>query len=308
MSAPRVLRPEPGSVTDVFDPARPPALVVADGERFDVEALDARGHLQRPAEPGGPAPQLLDGLRGHCLAGPVAVRGAGPGDVLAVTLHSVRTSGWGWTTAGAVDTPLNVRLRTTARADLLWDVDDEAGTATNQLGFTVDTAPFLGVIGTTPAEPGQHSTIPPRPGHGGNVDCRSLVAGTTLFLPVHVPGALLCLGDGHAAQGDGEVCGTAVECGTTTELTVAVAPDPALPSVHAVTPSERVTFGFDADLNAATDTALDDMVTWVAAEHALDRSTALALLSPCLDLRVTQVANGTWGVHALLRHDALRRG
>ncbi len=103
------------------------------------------------------------------------------------------------------------------------------------------------------------------------------------------------------------MCGTAVECGTTTELTVSVVPDPALPTVHAVTPTERITFGFDADLNAATEAALGDLVTWVAAEHALDRLTALALLSSCADLRITQVANRTWGVHAVLRHDALRR-
>ncbi|WP_432563350.1 acetamidase/formamidase family protein [Kineococcus sp. SYSU DK003] len=301
-----LLRPGPESVTDVFDPARPPALTVESGERLTVEVLDARGYLERPAHAGAAAPVLLEPRRGHCLAGPIAVRGAEPGDVLAVTLHSVRTSGWGWTAAG-FPSPLNSRLDATTFVQLLWDIDDEAGTATNQLGFTVDTAPFLGVIGTTPAAPGEHSTTPPRPGHGGNVDCRSLVAGSTLFLPVHVPGALLCLGDGHAAQGDGEVCGTAVECGTTTELSIAVVADPALPSVHATTPTERITFGFDADLNAATDAALGDMVTWVAAEHGLDRSTALALLSACVDLRVTQVANETWGVHAVLRHDALRR-
>jgi acetamidase/formamidase len=302
----RVLRPEPDSVTDVFDPARPPVLTVEPGERFTVEALDARGHLERPSSPGAATPRRFAVSRGHCLAGPIAVRGAEPGDVLAVTLHSVTTSGWGWTSAG-FDSPLNARLGATTQVDLLWDVDDAAGTATNQLGFTVDTAPFLGVVGTTPAAPGEHPTTPPRTGHGGNVDCRSLVPGSTLYLPVHVPGALLCLGDGHAAQGDGEVCGTAVECGTTSELTVAVVDAPALPSVHAVTPTERITFGFDADLNTATDAALGDLVTWVAAEHDLDRSTALALLSTCADLRVTQVANQTWGVHAVLRHDALRR-
>jgi acetamidase/formamidase len=301
---PQVLRPTAGTVTDAFDASLDPVLTVDPGERFTVEALDAHGFTRRPASPGAPTPRLLEDAEGHCLSGPVAVRGAEPGDVLAITLHSVRTADWGWTVAG-MDTPLNARLGTTGRVDLLWDIG--SGTATNQLGFTVDTAPFLGVVGTTPAAAGRHSTIPPRPGHGGNVDCRSLVAGSTLFLPVHVPGALLCLGDGHAAQGDGEVCGTAVECGTTSELTVSVVPNPALPTVHAVTPTERITFGFDADLNAATDAALGDLVTWVAAEHALDRLTALALLSSCADLRVTQVANRTWGVHAVLRHDALRR-
>ncbi|MGI4895025.1 MAG: acetamidase/formamidase family protein, partial [Janthinobacterium lividum] len=129
----------------------------------------------------------------------------------------------------------------------------------------------------------------------------------TLFPPVQVPGALLCLGDGHAAQGDGEVCGTAVECGMTTELTLDLVRDPALPGVHALTPSERITFGFDADLNAATEQALSAMVTWMAADLEVDRTTALALASSTVDLRVTQVANRTWGVHAVLAHTALRR-
>ncbi len=188
--------------------------------------------------------------------------------------------------------------------DLLWDVD--GGTATNQLGFTVDTAPFLGVVG----DAGRARAAlgdPPRPGHGGNVDCRSLVAGSTLFLPVHVPGAMLCLGDGHAAQGDGEVCGTAVECATTTELTVSSSPRPGPAHRARGHPDRADHVRLRRRPERATDAALGDLVTWVAAEHELDRLTALALLSSCADLRVTQVANRTWGVHAVLRHDALRR-
>ena len=302
------LDPAPHLVTDVFDPGLAPVLTVDPGDELVVHSLDASGYLRRQHHPGEAAERLLPAARGHCLAGPVAVRGAVPGDVLAVHLRSLRTDGWGWTVAGARDTPLNRRLGTTEPAWLLWDVDDDAGTARDQQGFTVDTAPFLGVVGTTPAEPGTHSTVPPRTGTGGNVDCRSLVAGTTLFLPVQVPGALLCLADGHAAQGDGEVSGTALECGMTTRLTVDLVRDPPLRGVHATTPTERITFGFSADLNEATDDALDAMVTWLAADLALPRSTALALASPTVDLRVTQVANETWGVHAVLAHDALRRG
>ncbi|NIZ93452.1 acetamidase [Kineosporiaceae bacterium B12] len=301
------LDPAPHLVTDAFDPGLPPVLTVEPGDELVVRTLDAAGHLRRQAFPGDPAERLLPGADGHCLAGPVEVRGARPGDVLAVHVRSLRTDGWGWTVAGARDTPLNRRLGTTEPSWLLWDVDDEAGTATEQHGFTVDTAPFLGVVGTTPAEPGRHSTVPPRTGTGGNVDCRSLVAGSTLFLPVQVPGALLCLGDGHAAQGDGEVSGTAVEVGMTTHLSVDLVRDPPLRSVHATTPTERIAFGFSADLNAATEDALDALVTWLAADLDLPRSTALALASATVDLRVTQVANETWGVHAALAHDALRR-
>ncbi|MGI4896001.1 MAG: acetamidase/formamidase family protein, partial [Janthinobacterium lividum] len=221
-------------VTDVFDPARPGVLTIAPGDDIVVHTLDARGYLQRAALPDGAGERMFADSRGHCLAGPIVVAGAEPGDMLAVTLRSMRTDGWGWTAAGEA-TPLNERLGALKRTLLVWDVDDEAGTAINQLGFEVDIAPFLGVIGTTPAAPGEHSTTPPRAGLGGNIDCRSIVAGSTLFLPVQVPGALLCLGDGHAAQGDGEVCGTAVECGMTTELTLDLVRDPALPGVHALT-------------------------------------------------------------------------
>jgi acetamidase/formamidase len=161
-------------------------------------------------------------------------------------------------------------------------------------------APFLGVMGLAPAESGWHSTIPPRAANGGNIDCRELVAGSTLYLPVAVEDALLFLGDGHAAQGDGEVGGTAIECPMTTTLTVDIAPDRPLTSIHAETPIGPITFGFDADLNRATGDALDAMVVWMTALYDIDKPTALALLSTVVDLRVTQVANGTWGVHAVL--------
>ena len=160
-------------------------------------------------------------------------------------------------------------------------------------------------MGLAPGAPGEHSTIPPRAECGGNIDCKELVAGSTLFLPVTVPGALLYLGDGHAAQGDGEVGGTAIECPMTTEVTVdlvtgdMLAARP-LASVHAETPAGRITFGFDADLNAATGDALEAMITWMQSLYDLDKATALALASTCVDLRVTQVANQTWGVHAIL--------
>ena len=155
-------------------------------------------------------------------------------------------------------------------------------------------------MGMPPAEPGEHSTIPPRPACGGNIDCRELVAGTTLFLPVTVPGALLYLGDGHAAQGDGEVGGTAIECPMTTEAVISLAPGRPLGTIHAEAPGGRVTFGFDADLNVAMGDALDAMVGWLQVLSGLGRAAALALASTCVDLRITQVANQTWGVHAVL--------
>jgi acetamidase/formamidase len=122
---------------------------------------------------------------------------------------------------------------------------------------------------------------------------------------VTVPGALHSHGDGHAAQGDGEVAGTAIECGMTTEVTLDVIAAPPVPGVHAETPAGRITFGFSPDLNAAMGDALDAMLGWLQGIYQLDKATALAVASPVVDLRVTQVANQAWGVHALLPHGAI---
>lgn len=300
------LDPTRDQVVEVFSRDAPPVLTVDPGDTVVVGSLDASGYLQPQTSPGERQPTMFADRRGHCLTGPVAVRGAEPGMTLAVRVTSLQPGGWGWTVAGAADNALNRALGVSGEpAWLLWEI--HGGTATNQLGFSRPIAPFLGVIGVAPAEPGEHSTIPPRADAGGNIDCRSLTAGSTLYLPVQVPGALLSVGDGHAAQGDGEVGGTAVECPMTTELVVDLVPDPPLTSIHAQTPEGRITFGFDADLNAATTDALSAMLTWMQALYDLDRTAALALASAVVDLRVTQVANRTWGVHALLPDGVLTR-
>lgn len=300
------LDPTPATATDVFSPDLPPVLTVDPGDTLVVRSLDAAGHLERQRTPGESRPQLFANRRGHCLAGPIAVRGAMPGMMLAVRLVSLRPDDWGWTVAAALDNPLNRRLGVAGGPPswLLWDLDVEKGTARNDRGLTMNLAPFLGVIGLPPAEPGEHSTIPPR-ASGGNIDCRELVAGSTLYLPVTVPGALLCLGDGHGAQGDGEVSGTAIECGMTTELVVDLATDRPIPTAHAVTPIGRITFGFSPDLNEATAQALGAMLGWLQSLFNVDKAGALALASPTVDIRVTQVANQVWGVHAVLPEGVL---
>jgi len=217
---------------------------------------------------------------GHALYGPVEVRGARTGQTLVVRIDEVVPRDWGRTWADG-------ETFTWSRNGEWWHLGERR----------VRSAPFLGVIGMPPPEPGEHSTTPPRR-CGGNIDCKELVAGSILYLPVAVPAALLCIGDGHAAQGDGEVAGTAIECGMTTELQLDLVKDRPVPGVHAETPAGQVTFGFSPDLNAAMGDALDAMLTWVQASYAVGKSTALALASPVLDLRVTQVANQSWGVHA----------
>ena len=292
----------PATTVNVFSFAHDPVLTVDPGDRLVVESLDASGYLQRPTFPGEAKPKMFPAARGHCLTGPVAVRGARPGDLLAVQLVDLRPGHWGWTVAGAVESPVTRRLGLDPSQPswLLWELDPEVGVGIANHRFQRQLRPFLGVVGVAPAAEGEHSTVPPRAEAGGNIDCRELVAGSTLYLPVGVDDALLYLGDGHAAQGDGEVGGTAIECPMTTELVVGLADDPVLRSVHAETPSGRITFGFDPDLNVAMGDALDAMVTWMQQLLGVPKATALALASSSLDLRITQVANQTWGVHALL--------
>jgi acetamidase/formamidase len=296
------------TTTDVFSQERPPVLTVEPGDTVSVSSLDAHGHLAQLRDLADPPPPMFPDSRGHCLTGPIAVTGARPGMVLAVRLSALRPGTWGWTVAAARDNRLTRRLGLAAGPPswILWDIDADAGVATSNVGVTVRTAPFLGVIGMPPAEPGEHSTIPPRAAGGGNIDCRELVAGSTLYLPVTVPDAMLCLGDGHAAQGDGEVAGTAIECPMTTEVVLDLVSDPPVPGIHAVTPAGRITFGFSKDLDEAMGDALDAMLTWMQALYGVGKAAALALASPSVDLRITQVANDVWGVHAVLPDDALR--
>jgi acetamidase/formamidase len=155
-----------------------------------------------------------------------------------------------------------------------------------------------------PAEPGIHSTVPPRRS-GGNIDCKDLVAGTTLYLPISVDGALFSAGDGHAAQGDGEVSGTAIESPVDAQVTLSVRDDLPIEWPIARTANAWFTFGFDEDLRKAADIALEGMLGLIAREHGFGRDDALALASVVVDLRVTQIANRTLGVHAVLRDDAL---
>ena len=245
---------------------------------------------------------------GHALIGPIEVRGARAGQVLVVGIDEVRIGSGGVTQAGGWSTPLNDRLGLGGgdTLTLLWDLDAGTGVGRSESGHEVTLAPFLGVIGMPPDEAGVHSTAPPR-ACGGNIDCKELVPGTTLFLPIPVDRALLSAGDGHAAQGDGEVSQLAIEAAVErARLTLAVRDDLGLANPMAWTPEAWLTFGFDEDLDEAAAQATDGMLELMAREHGLERREALALASVVVDLRVTQMVNGARGVHARLAHDALR--
>lgn len=298
------LQPHPDTVSDVLTCERAPVLTVAPGDRLTVRSLDASGNVH-PARTLADRNPLIADSRGHCLAGPIAVTGARPGQVLAVGVELLTTDSWGFTVAGGHgNSPGRVALNGvlgTEDADpayVYWQIAD--GVATCDLGLAVDIHPFLGVIGLPPEPTGEHSTIPPRAHGAGNIDCKELVAGSTLYIPVTVPDAYLFVGDGHAAQGDGEVGGTAVETGMTSTLTLDLLDEAPVGGVHASTPEGLITFGFDADLDVATADALAAMLSRLQHLTGLDRPTVLALASTVVDMRVTQVANQTWGVHALL--------
>jgi acetamidase/formamidase len=160
------------------------------------------------------------------------------------------------------------------------------------------------VMGMPPAEEGQHKTQPPRV-TGGNIDCKELVAGSTLYLPIAVTGGLFSTGDGHAAQGDGEVSNTAIECPMDdVKLTFHLYPDMHITTPRALTETCWLTFGFDESLNTAAQIALDAMLDLMVEHRGVTRADALALASVVVDLRITQIANKVLGVHAVLPHDA----
>ena len=265
-----------------------PVLTVDPGDSVRFSTPNAGWDLGRdlPFEPRNPE---LD--TGHALAGPIEVRGARAGQVLAVRIDEVTPFPWGVTFGGPDH-----------RID--WELEGDVGRAA---GRSVRLAPFLGVLGMPPAEPGVHSTTPPRR-CGGNIDCKELVAGTTLYLPIPVDGALFSGGDGHAAQGDGEVSGTAIETPVEAEVTLHVRDDLALEWPIARIDGAWLTFGFDEHLGAAAKIAVDGMLDLIEREHGLSRQDALAFASVVVDLRVTQIVNLVFGVHAVLRDDALRDG
>lgn len=246
--------------------------------------------------------------KGHALIGPVAVRGAGAGQTLEVRIDEIRIGSWGVTDAGGWYTPLNERLgvHEGENVALDWTLDADAEVGRDQAGRRVALRPFLGVIGMPPEEPGIHSTAPPRP-CGGNIDCKELVAGTVLYLPIAVDGGLVSAGDGHAAQGDGEVSQLAIEAPVErAQLTLGIRDDLTLRWPIAWTPEAWLTFGFDEDLDEAAAIAIDAMLELMGREQGLERREALALASVVVDLRVTQLVNGARGIHARLAHDALR--
>ena len=277
-------------------------LATLDGG-WGLEQLHADGSPRRLLEPRDPE---LDA--GHALVGPVEVRGARPGQTLCVSIDEIRVGSYGYTIACRFPTPLNERLGVGAGESVVlrWELDAERGVGRDQHGREVALAPFLGVVGQPPPEPGRHPTAPPRI-WGGNLDCAELVAGSTLFLPIPVAGALFSLGDGHARQGDGEVCQYGIEAPFERVcVTVDVRDDLPVGGPVARTADPWIALGLDEDLDEAAALAIEGILDVAERELAVGRRAALALASVACDLRVTQLVNGVRGVHAVLRDEAIR--
>jgi acetamidase/formamidase len=274
------------TVHGYFSNALPPVLTVDPGDSVRFQALNAGWRWEAGAELFERDEELH---AGHALTGPIEVSGARAGQTLVVEIDDVTPRGWGITFGDG--------------EPFQWRLD---GDAWRLEMLAVASAPFLGVIGMPPPEPGIHSTIPPRR-FGGNIDCKLLVAGTTLFLPIPVDGALLSAGDGHGAQGDGEVSGTAIETPVErAELTLGIRDDLELRMPVARTADAWVAFGFDRDLDVAAELATETMLDLMERELGLDRKRALALASVAVDCRVTQLVNDAKGVHAVLADAAIR--
>jgi acetamidase/formamidase len=283
-----------------------PVLTIDSGDAIAISTLDAGWGLEggsserRHFEPRDPK---LDA--GHPLIGPIEVRGARAGHTLEVRIDAIRVGDYGFTDAGGWPTPLNTRLGVDEGETLAlwWELDADAGVGRDQHGREVELRPFLGVLGMPPGDPGTWwSTGPPRI-WGGNLDCKELIAGTTLFLPIPVDGALFSAGDGHARQGDGEISGLAIECPLErAELTLTVRDDLELRTPMAWTPEAWLALGLDEGLDEAAASAVEGMIELMERELGLERRDALALASVVVDLRVTQLVNGVKGVHAVLPH------
>jgi acetamidase/formamidase len=285
-----------------------PRLLIEPGDTVVFDTRDAADGYYTPASVHGDV--LARGpFRGHPLTGPVAVKGAEPGDVLVVDILDVAPRApFGWTA-------IRPGRGLLPEADFpkpflqIWDVSDGA-TAHMGQDIAVPLEPFPGVMGTALDTPGGHSTMPPRK-NGGNMDVKQLVAGTTLYLPVWVDGALFSIGDGHGAQGDGEVCVTAVEMMARVTLRFDLQrgrrlPEPRLRTSGPLAPrtNRGSWFGTTAhgpDLFAAAQQAVRYMIDHLVEERGLAREHAYILASVAVDLKISEVVDApNWIVSAFL--------
>lgn len=311
------LMPTPKTVVyGGYDPAAAPALRVASGDEVIVGAVSTCGArlLQPGADTGTIEPAyraimaavrdstLRRGPGGHILTGPIYVDGAEPGDVLEVRIESIAIdlpyacNGFG-PRGGFLreDFPGTSRMRV-----IPLDLRRMVARFSDSPPITIPLHPFFGSIGDAPApEQGRINSAPPGR-HAGNLDDKALVAGTILYIPVHTRGALLEIGDGHAAQGDGEVDITALETALRGRFQLIVRKDLHFEWPRAESPTAWISMGADSDLTVATKIATRQAIALLGDTYHLSREDAYQLLSTGADVRITQLVDGTMGAHVLI--------
>ena len=291
-----------------LDQAAKPVLTINSGDVVKIEtATGTPGYFERLGVPKDKIPRELyetfkgvddNARRDHTLTGPIFINGAEPGDSIEIRLRAIDVrlplggQGIGGNAALAGEF---------APRDKILYLDLKNKTAEYAPGVVVPiNRPFWGSIAVVPP-PSVGRITDQRPGAwGANMDNRDLIAGTTLYLPVFVPGALLSLGDGHAAQGEGEVGGSAIETSLKGEIQIILRKGKTLKLPRAETPTEYMTMGFHEDLDEAVKIATREMLDWIVELKGISRDEAYLLASVAVDLRVTQVVDGAKGIHAVI--------
>jgi acetamidase/formamidase len=296
-----------------FDARLKPLLTIESGDSVTISTVSGT-----PAQIPGPGsglavPPALPAIHKsvqqklggpHILTGPVAVRGARIGHVLEVRIKAIDLHyDWGYNTIRPLAGALPDDFKETRLIHIPLDRARMVGYL--PWGLELPLHPFFGIMAVAPPLAWGPVASPPPRRNGGNIDNKELVAGTTLYLPIHVDGALFSCGDGHGAQGDGEVCITAIETGLIGTFELHVRDDMRLEWPVAETPTHVMTMAFDPDLDDAVVIALRDMIKLICGRTGISREDAYTLCSLAADLRVTQVVNGAKGIHCMLEKKLL---
>ncbi|MCP8937087.1 acetamidase/formamidase family protein [Alsobacter sp. SYSU M60028] len=295
-----------------FDGSLPPVLTVESGDSVTIDCL--AGAPEQLPGPGFHVPpeihevhqRAVKQLPGHILTGPVAVRGAKPGHVLEVRIKDIQLrQDWGYNVIRPLAGTLQDDFHETRMLHI--PLDAQRNVATLPWGLELKLAPFFGVMGVAPPRGwGRLTSLVPR-AFAGNIDNKELVAGATLFLPVFVDGANFSCGDGHGAQGDGEVNVTAIETALQGTFEFVLRDDLVFTYPRAETPTHYITMGMDPDLDQCVVRALRDMIVLMGEKAGLSREDAYTLCSLAADLHVTQTVNGSKGVHCMIAKELLDR-
>ena len=297
-----------------FDAALKPLITVDPGDTVVISTVSGHSNQLPPANSGLTVPDALRAVHAHVqpklggphiLTGPVAVRGAKAGQVLEVHIKAIDLSfDWGYNVIRPLAGALPDDFKQTRLIHIPLDRKRMVGKM--PWGLELALKPFFGIMATSPPAAWGPVASPPPRRNGGNMDNKELVAGTTLFLPIHVDGAMFSCGDGHGVQGDGEVCITAIETGLIGTFELHVRDDMTPEWPMAETPTHVMTMAFDPDLDDCVVIALRDMIKLICARTNLSREDAYTLCSLAADLRVTQVVNGSKGIHVMLEKALLR--